>query len=152
MQIQRKHPLLRIVSFFLLISLLVSTPAYAAVNETFQPRASLYLTSYSTYICAMGGGDIQIWFEVMGTGTMDEIGVLSIELYESTDNVNWSWKKTYLSDDFDEMLVEKDYFHCSYVPYDGVANRYYKAYVCIWAGKNGGGDSRYRWTPVERAT
>lgn len=33
--------------------------------------------------------------------------------------------------------VKRNY--CSYVSYQGAAGKYYKAYVCIWAGKNGGG-------------
>ena len=117
-----------------------------------QPYASKYLTAYNTYICAVGGGDIQIWFEVMGTGDMDELGTLRIMLYESTDNVNWTWKKTYSHESYDTMLIEDDYWHMDCVTYDGVAGRYYKAYVCIWAGKNGSGDTRYMWATSVRAT
>ena len=89
----------------------------------------------------------------MGTGDMDELGTLSIRLYESSDNTNWTLVETFLHEDYDSMLIEDDYWHMDYVPYDdGVTGRYYKAYVCIWAGKNNSGDTRYMWTPVERAT
>lgn len=82
----------------------------------------------------------------MGTGDMDEIGTLSIKLYESSDNTNWTRVKTFLHEDYSTMLTYDDYFHCSCVSYQGTAGKYYKAYVCIWAGKDGGGDSRYVWT------
>lgn len=133
--------------FVLILVLSLTMPSYvsAATIETAQPYASNYLTSYNTYICDMGSGNIQIWFHVMGTGDMDEIGALSIRLYESTDNTNWTHVKTYLHEDYSSMLVEDDFYHSSHVSYQGVAGRYYKAYVCIWAGKNGSGDTRYMW-------
>ena len=93
-----------------------------------------------------------MWFNVMGTGTMDEIGVLSIMLYESTNQSTWTRVKTYSHENYASMLEENDYYHCSYVSYQGTAGKYYKAYVCIWAGKDGSGDTRYMWTSVERAT
>lgn len=146
------HLALKLISIVLVLSLVIPMHALAATPENIQPCASNYLTSYNTYICAMGGGEIQIWFEVMGTGYMDEIGTLSIKLYESTDNTNWTLVETFLHEDNETMLIEDDYWHMDYVPYDGVARRYYKAYVCIWAGKNGSGDTRYMWATSVRAT
>ena len=40
----------------------------------------------------------------------------------------------------------------NHVDYQGVAGRYYKAYVQIWGGPAEGGDTRCIWTEVERAT
>ena len=147
-----KNMIVKIVILCLVFSLQVPTAVLAASEPTVQPYASKYLAAYNTYICAVGGGDIQIWFEVMGTGDMDELGTLSIMLYESTDNSNWTYLDTFLHEDYETMLIEDDYWHMDYVPYDGVAGRYYKAYVCIWAGKNGGGDTRYMWATSVRAT
>jgi len=144
--------LLKVVALALIVSLILPTTSLAATQELAQPRASYYLTSYNTYICAVGGGDIQIWFEVMGTDDMDELGTLSIKLYESSDNSNWTLVETFLHEDYEEMLMEDDYFYMNYVPYEGTARKYYKAYVCIWAGKNGGGDTRYMWATSVRAT
>ena len=143
---------LRLLSLVLSVFLLVPTTAMAATVETIQPYASAYLTSYNTYICTMGSGKLQIWYTVVGDTDMDEIGVLNIRLYESSDNTNWTRVKTYSYVDYSSMLIEDDWAHSSYVSYNGTAGKYYKAYVCIWAGKNGSGDTRYMWTPVERAT
>ena len=49
--------------------------------------------------------------------------------------------KTYLHDDYSSMLATNDFYHSSYVIYNGTDGKYYKAYVCIWAGKNGTGVS-----------
>ena len=144
--------LVRIVAMVLMVSLVMPAYANAATVESVQPRASDYLDSYNTYICAMGSGKLQIWYTVVGDTDMDEIGVLSIRLNESSDKTNWTRVKTYLHEDYSSMLIEDDFVHSSYVSYNGSAGKYYKAYVCIWAGKNGSGDTRYMWTSVERAT
>ena len=49
---------------------------------------------------------------------------------------------------YDSMLVYDDWTHTSYVSYQGTTGKQYKAYVCIWAGKNGGGDTRYMWATM----
>ena len=152
MQKQKHAILMRIISFILVISLASPLYASAASTEGIQPRASDYLSSYNTYICAMGNGKLQIWYTVVGMDDMDEIGVLNIRLYESSDKTNWTRVKTYSYVDYSSMLIEDDWSHSSYVSYNGTAGKYYKAYVCIWAGKNGSGDTRYMWTSVERAT
>ncbi len=136
---------IRIIALCLVISLMFPISVSAATAETAQPYASKYLTSYNTYICDMGGGNIEIWFSIMGTGDMDEIGTLSILLYESSDNSTWTRVKTYSHENYSSMLAYDDWCHTSYVSYQGTAGKYYKAYVCIWAGKNGAGDTRYMW-------
>lgn len=80
---------------------------------------------------------------------MDELGALSISLYESTDKNTWTWKKTFTHDSTSDMLGYDDFYYSSHVDYQGVEGRYYKAYVCVWAGKNGDGDTRYFWTSVK---
>ena len=149
---RNKQIMTKVFAIILACVLMVPCTANAAVVETIQPYASAYLTSYNTYICAMGNGKLQIWYTVVGDTTMDEIGVLNIRLYESTDKTNWTRVKTFSYVDYSSMLIEDDFVHSSYVSYNGTAGKYYKAYVCIWAGKNGSGDTRYMWTPVERAT
>jgi hypothetical protein len=50
------------------------------------------------------------------------------------------------------MLGYNDYYHSAHVEYSGTIGRYYKAYVCVWAGQDGEGDSRYFWTSPVKAT
>ena len=147
---KKKSFLIKFVAFILAFSMCAPIGAQAAMPEPVEPMASAYLAAYTAYICAMGGGDLEIWFEVTGTGRWADIGVLNIYLYESTDNSNFYWVKTFQFMDYDSMLWHNDYMCMDYVPYDGVPGRYYKAYVQIWAGPEDGGDSRYIWTPVER--
>lgn len=139
-----KSTLLQLLSLFLVLTL-ISPVSATETDDPIMPRASYYLDSYNTYICDMGSGKIQIWFDVMGTGDMDEIGALSIRLYEVKADGSLTWIKTFLHDDYPNMLATDDYYHCSYVSYQGSSSKTYKAYVCIWAGKNGSGDTRYMW-------
>ena len=130
----------------LVCSLIIPGTALAATTGSIQPYASKYLTSYSAYVYVTTSGQIQVWYDVTGTGVMDEIGVLSIELYESTDGTNWTWLKTFLHDTTSGMLFYDDDYISSHVSRSGGStSKQYKAYVCVWAGKNGSGDTRYFW-------
>ena len=142
--------LVKIIAFILVVSLCAPIGAQAAMPETFAIQASDYLAEYTAYICAMGGGDLEIWFEVTGTDYWADIGVLTVSLYESTDNSNFYWVEAFDFTDYPNMLWHDDYFCVDHVDYEGVPGRYYKAYVQIWAGPEDGGDNRYIWTPVER--
>ena len=152
MLLQRRSCFMKVVVFILVLSMVMPVSVDAAMPETVMPLASHYLAAYTAYICAMGGGDLEIWFEVTGTDYQEYLGVLTIYLYESTDNVNWYWVKTYMDYEYDTMLATNAYAHMDCVEYEGVAGRYYKAYVQIWGGPDDCGDTRYIWTPVERAT
>ena len=152
MLMQKKSCFMKAVVIVLVIALMMPVSVNAAMPETVMPRASAYLAGYTAYVCAMGDGDLEIWFEVTGTDIQEYLGVMSIFLYESTDNVNWTWVKTFRHADYEQMLLTNAWEVMDYVPYQGVAGRYYKAYVGIWGGPDDTGDARYIWTPVERAT
>ena len=152
MERKKSHFLVKLIAIALIISLCAPVGAQAAMPETVQPMASAYLADYTAYICAMGDGDLEIWWEVCATRTLADVGVLTIYLYESTDNSNFYWVKTFAFTDYPHMLLHNDYFSMDCVSYEGVPGRYYKAYVQVWAGPADGGDQRYIWTPVERCT
>lgn len=141
-------------TFLLIIVLSLLLPAHvtAATPETVQPTASYYLSAYSAYICPLAQYDIQIWWNVIGTGGMADIGALTIMLYESTDKVSWTWVKTYTHNVYTQMLDHNTGQGINYVFYDGDHQCYYKAYVSIYAGNGTNGDTRYFWTPVVQGT
>lgn len=148
---QAKDGFIRILALCLIISLIVPVAANGAVVEPALPMTSLYIDECTSTISAVGFGRLQINFNVTGTDIMDEIGVRSIEVYESADNVNWTYKQTYSHETYFAMMAQ-DTLRCgSNVSYQGIPGRYYKAYVCFWAEKNGLEDTRYIWTDVKRA-
>lgn len=138
----------RIVVCFLIAVVMLSftaVPAYAV-----ESRASDYLESYTSYICAMGDGELQIWFRVTGSDDWADLGVLTIRLYESSDGANWTWVKTFRHTSYQQMLGHDTGHVMSYVSYEGTPGKYYKAYVTIWAGDaDNNGDTRYFWTDPE---
>lgn len=142
---QKHNTVVRVIAFLVVIALIIPMDASALV----QPRASDYLSSYNAYVYLPGTGEVRVYFNVEGTNYMDELGALSISIYESTDGTNWTWKKTFTHDSTSGMLSYNDDYHSGYVSYNGVAGRYYKAYVCIWGGKDGNGDTRYFYTSAK---
>lgn len=140
-----KSVFIRLVALVLILSFAIPCFAQEVAASDAQPYASNYLTAYNTYICDVGNGNIQIWYEVLGKSIMDEIGVLSIILYEVNSDGSLTRVKTFLHENYSSMLITDDNYHCSYVSYQGSSSKTYKAYVCIWAGKNGSGDTRYMW-------
>lgn len=138
--------LIKVIALFLVISMIAPASVNAATTDPVMPLASYYLDSYSAYVYVTSSGTVQVWFDVMGTGDMDEIGSLRIVLYESSDNANWTKVKTFLHENTSGMLFEDDYYVSSHVSWaNGSTSKYYKAYVCVYAGKNGSGDTRYFW-------
>ena len=146
----------RFLAVIMVMAILLPNCASASAVETVQPRASAYLDTYNAYVYMAGGGEVRVYFNAQGTGYMDEIGVLSIQIYEcstnSSDINDWTWKKTFKHNTTSGMLSYDDDYHSGYVTYQGTAGKYYKAYVCVWGGKNGDGDTRYFWTSAKRAT
>ena len=108
-------------------------------------EASDYLSSYSAYI-SNSGNTIKVYFDVEGTAIMDSIGVTQIYLYERVDSSSsWTHVKTYLASNptYTDILMESHTgFHYGHVEYSGNASYDYKAYVTVYAEKNGGSDSR----------
>lgn len=148
-----KRNMIRVVAMLLAVALILPMGVGASAVEIIQPRASYYLDSYNAYVYPAGSGKIQVWFTVTGTDDMDTLGALTIQIYESTNgSSNWTWKKSFTNDTTPSMIDYNDYYHSGHVDYQGVAGRYYRAYVCIWAGKDGDGDTRYFYTSSKLAT
>ena len=152
MQHTKHSAAMRIAAVLLILTMLVPVGASAATVGTVQPRASYYLDSYNAYVYPAGNGLVQVWFKVIGVNYLDELGALTIKIYESTDNENWTWVKSFTHESTAGMLGYDDFYHSGHVDYQGVVGRYYMAYVCIWGGADGDGDTRYFWTSAKRAT
>lgn len=153
---KKKYILVRLVAVIMVLIMSIPVGTSASAAETVQPRASAYLDTYNAYVYVVGSGEIRVYFNAEGTGYMDELGVLLIQIYEcdtnSSDINDWTWKKTFKHNTTSGMLSYDDDYHSGYVTYQGTAGKYYKAYVCVWGGKNGDGDTRYFWTSAKKAT
>ena len=144
---------IRMLATILVMALIFPMSVGATAIETVQPRASYYLDSYNAYVYPAGSGKIQVYFSVIGTEYMDTIGALTIRIYESDNGSNnWTWKKSFSNGNYPSMIDYNDYYHSGHVDYQGTVGKYYRAYVTIWAGKDGDGDTRYFSTSAKKAT
>lgn len=147
----------RVLSVLLIGSLLLAANPVAMAaappdSGIAEPQASYYLSSYSSYVAAVGDGKIQVWFDVVGKGSMSRIGATRVILYESKDNKSWTSVKTFRYTDYSSMTATNKAAYVGSVSYSGVAGRYYKATVTVYAAKNGGSDSRLVYTSVKKAS
>lgn len=151
MTCQKKSILVKLLALVLIVAM-IPTSVSAATAAVVEPRASDYLDSYSAYTYPAGSGKVQVYFAVTGDTYMADIGALSIKIYESKDNSTWTWVETFQHANYSGMLGHNKIYHSGHVDYQGVAGRYYKAYICIWAGQENAGDRRYFWTSAKKAT
>ena len=134
-----KKNMVRISVIILVLALLLPSTAFAMME------ASDYLSYYNAYI-TKSGNTIYVNFDVQGTLIMDYVGVTEIYLYEKTSpSGSWSFVKTFLSSNpayTSSMIGTYTNFKDDYVSYSGNSSYQYKAYVTVYAEKDGGSDSR----------
>lgn len=147
----RKSTLFRVVALLLAIVLICPINVCAA-----EPRASYYLSAYNAYCYAAGSGVVQVWFTVEGTDYMADIGSLSIQVYEcstnSSNDSDWDFFTSFNNGNTPSILGHNKYYYSSHVSCSATVGKWYKAYVCIYAGDGTNGDTRYFWTSAVKAT
>ena len=132
----------RCFSLFLAIMMLLVTPAFAV-----EPRASDYFSCTSTYLYRTSDTSFEAWFEVTGTGTMQQIGVSSVKIQRSSDNSNWTTMVTYSKDDYySKMICENTTTHANYFSHTSTKGYYYRAYVTYYAKNSSGTGYLYQYT------
>lgn len=134
-----KRRAFRLSIIILIMAIMLSTVVLATME------ASQYLSYYSAYITKTGN-TIKVHFDVQGTRIMDKIGATEIYLYErANSSSSWLLVQTYLSSDpayASAMIDSNASFKDDYVSYSGNSSYQYKAYVTVYAEKDGGSDSR----------
>ncbi len=133
---------IRISAIITVVVLLLTSTSFVAHAAI---EASEYLQYYNAYFTKTGN-TIKTHFQVQGTETMDKVGVTEIYLYERANRYdNWSLVMTYLSTDSNyttTMMGTNTGFKVDKVTYNGTSSYEYKAYITVYAEKDGGSDSR----------
>ena len=133
---------IRILAAILLLSLVLSVSAFAAMES------SAYI-SYTSAMVSKSGNTINVVFEIRGRNIMDMIGVTTIDLYEKNGNV-WSLVKTFDYTDSlyaSDMMATNTYTKYDSVSYAGDGSKSYFATVVFYAERNGGSDTVTMNTP-----
>ena len=138
-----KKKILRVIALVIALTLLLTTVAFAATE------ASAYIAVTSAWI-SRDGNTVEVNFYIIGTGTMDLIGVKKIYLYEN-NGYTWSLVHTfdYTNPTYTSILMDSSTSaHAGYVTYSGSANKSYAATCYFYAEKAGGSDTYVQNTPV----
>lgn len=134
---------IRTICFLLCLVMLFAMPVSADTNNTY---SSSFISSYDSSINIPSGRTLEIWFDVVGKGEMDEIGVESIELERSTNGNSWSLVKTFLPEDYPQMICENTGIALDYVTYTGTYGYYYRAYVTFYASNSRGWGNEFQYS------
>ena len=139
-----KNKTTRVIALIVVLMLMLSTVAFA------KPTASAYINATSAWI-TRSGNTVKVNYYIIGTGTMDKIGVKYIYLYESTD-YGWTLVKTF---DYTDPLYAADMMNynstakAAYLPYNyGSPDKLYFADCRFYAEKDGGSDTIPQNTPI----
>ncbi len=138
---------IRITALVFVFALLLSTAAFASLN------ASAYIAMTNAWI-TRSGNTVKVNFSIVGTGTMDKIGVKYVYLYERNGS-DWDLVETfdYTDPDYDEIMMDSSiHAHAGYLPYSGSASKSYFADCRFYAEKNGGSDTIQQDTPTSYGT
>lgn len=128
------------VSLILVMAILVAVPVSA--EEVATPYASAYFASHETYVYVISGNRIGVWFDVVASSKMDELGVSSIVMQKSSDGSTWRDIKTFTPENYSVMLTNNKSYYANGVSYTGTYNYYYRAKVQYYA-KKGTGSATY---------
>ncbi len=134
---------LRFIALIIAFTLLLPTVAFASMD------ASAYIAATSAWI-ERDGNTVEVDFFIVGTDTMDKIGLKYVYLYEKNGN-SWSLVKTfaYTNPLYEEtMMGSSKAVHAAYLTYSGSANKQYYADCRFYAEKDGGYDTHQQYTPI----
>ena len=131
-----KKKTLRLFVFVVVLSLLLSTMAFASQTS------SAYIAATNGYF-TRSGNNVNIYFSIVGRGIMNEIGVSEIYLYEKTGN---TWNLVYIfdssdSDYTDDMLSYNTSAKADHVTYSGSSSKDYLAILYFYAADDNGSDT-----------
>lgn len=125
----------RLVCLLMVFTTLATIPAYAQEQPN---RASSYLSSYRAYCTKNSSTSVSVSFQVVGTGEMDEIGVSTVKVQYSSDQVNWTTARTFTKSVDSGMIDTDTAFHGGVLTCTVPSGKYYRAKVTFYAEKDGG--------------
>lgn len=131
--------LIQIVCLVMVFAMITAIPAYALEQSQ---RASSFFSSFKAYCYTSDSGQLAVYFKVIATGTMDELGASTIKVQRSSDGTNWSTVKTFTKDVYTQMKGTNTVAHATTLYCTKTSGYYYRAYVEFYA-KNSTGTGYY---------
>lgn len=125
----------------LLFVFMLASAALASENSQSVARASDYLSLYTVSLNAMGDGEMEVDFYVLGKRMMDEIGVTKIRIEKKVSGV-WKYDRTLYEEDYADMMIEDSRNHKSSVAFTGTPGVEYRATITAYAADADGSDAK----------
>lgn len=122
----------------LTLTLTLFIPAACAAEN-----ASYYFAGTDAVAYAEANGKIYIEGECIGTGTMDEIGIKSIIIYEQQSDGYYDPVHTYTRYNTSGMISYNNYEHFKSVTYQGTVGTKYYAEIGFYAKDSDGNETLY---------
>ena len=135
---------LRLICVILVLSICMALPASADAGEN--ARASNYFHQISTYIHRLNDTQFEVWFDVSGVESMQEIGASKITVQRSADGENWQNMFTYRAEYYPQLIDYNTVEHGACIPYHGTLGYYYRGFVTFYAKNSSGIGEMYRYT------
>lgn len=132
------------VCIVLVIALVMPMTVLAAENVA--PRASEFFMTDGCYLYQTSDTEFEIWFDVTGTGIMEQIGASVVKVQRSSDGVNWTSVKTFTKEAYPEMVGSNTGYNSCCLTYSGTKGYSYRAYIKFYAKKGNGSASLDRYT------
>ena len=129
----------RIICLVLVLSMTIAVPAYALEQSQ---RASDFFSSFKAYCYTSSSGQLAVYFKVIATDTMDELGASIIKVQQSSDGTNWTTVRTFTKDVYTQMKNTNTVMHATTLYCSKTSGYYYRAYVEFYA-KNSTGTGAY---------
>lgn len=126
---------MRVICLLVVFATLAAVPTYAQETPS---RASSYLAAYRAYCTENSSTSVSVSFQVTGTGEMDEIGVSTVKVQYSSDQVNWTTARTFTKSVDSGMIDTDTAFHGGVLTCTVPSGKYYRAKVTFYAEKDGG--------------
>lgn len=104
------------------------------------PNASLYLDSYAVDLVALGNGEMSVGMDVVGTGLMTKIGVLSLFIEEKV-NGTWLPYTTVYGIAQPDFYMYNTHSYIGEYSFYGTAGVQYRATITAYARNSNGSDT-----------
>ena len=134
------------ICVLLVCVMVLSTAAIAA--EPVEPRGSDFFLYSSVYFWRKTGQTYEIWFDVLGTDIMLELGARKIVVQRSTDGENWVTARTILKEDYPQMTEANSLRYANCVTFAATNGYCYRAIVYLYARNSTGIGSMMETTAV----
>lgn len=133
-----KKAVIRTLSLVLVLAMCLSVSAFAAGDGDISICASKYIDAYGANMYTTGNGNVNVYFQVIGTNIMEIIGAAAVYIYEKNGG-SWDLVKAFLSSSYPSMLAHNTIKKVGIVSYKGTPGKQYYASVHVRAQINGNG-------------